>query len=71
MKKQKNGCITENEVEDCLKKLTEQNAISLHTCYRLEDRQITNELLFKAAKILIPVAISAAILIQIYLMSIY
>ena len=68
LKMPENTDITEADVENSLQKLSEQNALSLHTCYALEDRSITNEYIFRVAKIMIPVVILAAILIQIYLM---
>ena len=67
MKKTENSGITKTDVENSLQKLTEQNALSLHTCYVLEDRSIINENLLKTAKIITPIAISMAILFQIYL----
>ena len=68
LKMPENTGITEADVENCLQKLTEQNSLSLHTCYTLEDRSITNEFIFRVAKIMTPIVILAAILIQIYLM---
>ena len=66
LKKTENSGITKNDVENSLQKLTEQNALSLHTCYVLEDRSITNEILLKAAKILTPILILLAALVQLY-----
>ena len=68
LKMPENTGITEADVENCLQKLTEQNSLSLHTCYTLEDKSITNEFIFRVAKIMTPIVILAAILIQIYLM---
>ena len=68
LKKAENSGITKDNVENSLKKLTEQNALSLHTCYVLEDRSITNEILLKAAKIITPIAILFAVLVQIYIL---
>ena len=66
LKKTENSGITKNDVENSLQKLTEQNALSLHTCYVLEDRSITNEILLKTAKILTPILILLAALVQLY-----
>lgn len=68
MEKQMNNGITENEISECLQRLTAQNALSYHCCYRLEDRQIMNEFIIRVAKIMIPVVITAGILTQVYLM---
>lgn len=67
LKMSENAGITEADVENCLQKLTEKNALSLHTCYALEDRSITNEFIVRVAKIMIPIVIVAGILTQIYL----
>ena len=67
LKKTENSGITKNDVENSLQKLTDQNALSIHTCYALEDKSITNDILLKTAKIITPIAISMAILFQIYL----
>lgn len=66
MNKVKDNILTESEIENRLQKLTEQKALSLHTCYALEDRSITNEFIIRVAKIMIPIAITAAIAIQLY-----
>jgi len=71
MKKTENSGITKDDVENSLQKLTEQNSLSLHTCYALEDRSITNEVILGMAKVIIPVAILMAILFQIYLSIVY
>ncbi len=71
MKKTENSGITKDDVENSLRKLIEQNSLSLHTCYALEDRSITNDILLRMAKIIIPVAILMAILFQIYLSIVY
>ena len=68
LKKAETSGITKNDVENCLQKLTEQNSLSLHTCYTLEDRSITNEILLKTAKIITPIAILFAVLVQIYIL---
>lgn len=68
MEKQMNNGITENDISECLQRLTAQNALSYHCCYRLEDRQIMNEFIIKVAKIMIPIVIVAGIMAQIYLM---
>lgn len=67
LKKTENSGITKTDVENGLQKLTEQNALSLHTCYTLEDRSITIEILLKTAKIITPIGIIIAILVQIFL----
>ena len=66
LKKTENSGITKTDVENSLQKLTEQNALSFHTCYVLEDRSITNEILLKTAKILTPILILLAALVQLY-----
>ena len=66
LKKTENSGITKTDVENSLQKLTEQNALSLHTCYALEDRSITIEILLKTAKILTPILILLAVLVQLY-----
>ena len=71
MKKTENSGITKDDVENSLQKLIEQNSLSLHTCYALEDRSITNEVILGMAKVIIPVAILMAILFQIYLSIVY
>ncbi|MBO4613655.1 MAG: hypothetical protein J5709_00900 [Bacteroidales bacterium] len=68
MEKQMNNGITENDISECLQRLTAQNALSFHNCYCLEDRQIKNEFIIKVAKIMIPIVIAAGILTQIFLM---
>ena len=68
MEKQVNNGITENDISECLQRLTEQHALSFHNCYCLEDRQIMNEFIIRIAKIMIPIIIVAGILTQIYLM---
>jgi|GEM_PF-5278913 hypothetical protein len=66
LEKAGNTGITKADVEISLQKLTEQKALSLHTCYALEDRSITNEILLRTAKILTPIVILLAVLVQIY-----
>lgn len=68
MEKQMNNGITENDISECLQRLTEQRALSFHNCYCLEDRQIMNEFIIRVAKIMIPIVITAGILTQVYLM---
>lgn len=68
MEKQMNNGITENDISECLQRLTEQRALSFHNCYCLEDRQIANEFIIKVTKIMIPIVITAGILTQVYLM---
>ena len=68
MEKQMNNGITENDISECLQRLTEQHALSFHNCYCLEDRQIANEFIIRVTTIMIPIVIVAGILTQIYLM---
>ena len=52
MEKQMNNAITENDISECLQRLTAQNALSYHCCYRLEDRQIMNEFIIKPKSVI-------------------